>query len=193
MTLTDPPPPIQHLADAAMASDADTVRRLLDSDPTLACAYTDDGWTAVHLAATPEIARMLLEAGADIRARNRHRFAGPGNSPLHGATYLNRPDVVRFLLARGADPNAGDNAGLTALHLAAGNGWVECARELLIAGADANAKTNDNGVPKQWRAVTPLDVLSATERNRDDGTAISPEADAEMAALLRAHANSQRH
>jgi len=176
---------IQRLGDAAMAGDADVVWALLQSDPSLASTYTDDGWTPLHLAATPEIAGMLLDAGADIQARNRHKFAGPGNSPLHGATYLNRQDVVRVLLERGADPNARDNAGLTALHLAAGNGWVDCARALLEAGADANARTNGEGVPEAWREMTPLDVLSATERKRDDGSPVPPEADAEMAALLR--------
>ena len=30
---------------------------------------------------------MLLDAGADINARNRHKFAGPGNSPLSAAVY----------------------------------------------------------------------------------------------------------
>src|SRR5207237_5316180 len=44
---------IQQLADAAAAGDGDGVRRLLGEDPELALAYTDDGWTALHLAATP--------------------------------------------------------------------------------------------------------------------------------------------
>ena len=168
---------------ATPISSAKSCRR----DPSLASEYTEDGWTPLHLAATPEIARLLLDAGADIQARNRHKFAGPGNSPLHGATYLDRPEVVRFLLERGADPNARDNAGLTALHLAAGIGWIDCARALLDGGADPNALTNSEGVPEAWRAVTPLGVLSSTERKRDDGTPVPPEVDAEMAALLRVH------
>jgi ankyrin repeat protein len=178
---------VQELADAAMAGDHDTVRRLLAEEPRLATGYTEDGWTALHLVATPEIVEALLDAGANIEAPNRHKFAGPGNKPLHGATYLNRPEVVECLLERGADPNSRDNAGLTALHLAAGNGWVECARALLEGGADANARTNTQGVPDAWRGVTPLGVLSMGERKRDDGSPVLAADDAAVTMLLREH------
>jgi ankyrin repeat protein len=178
---------IQDLADAAMAGDAEAVRRLLAGDSNLSRAYTEDGWTALHLAATPEIAGLLLEAGADIAAPNRHKFAGPGNSPLHGATYLNRPEVVRSLLERGADPNGLDNAGFTALHLAVGNGWVECAGALLEGGADANLRTNREGVPAAYREITPLGMLAAGERKRDDGSEVRAADDAAMRELLEGY------
>ena len=173
------------LADAAMAGDVETVRRVLAADRSLATQYSEDGWTALHLAATPEVAGLLLDAGADIQASNRHKFAGPGNKPLHGATYLNRPEVVRFLLERGADPNGRDHAGLTALHLAVGQGWAECARALLEGGADSNARTNREGVPAAWREITPLGVLSAGERKREDGSEVAAEDDAALRELLR--------
>jgi len=46
----------QQLADAAASGDRETVRRLLASEPGLAKAYTQDGWSMLHLASTPEIA-----------------------------------------------------------------------------------------------------------------------------------------
>jgi ankyrin repeat protein len=175
---------VEELADAAMAGDAETVRQLLAEDASLASEYTDEGWTALHLAASAEIATMLLDAGADINARNRHKVFGPGNSPLSAATYQQRLDVVRLLIERGADVNQGDNAGFTPLHLAAANGYLEIARRLLDAGADANARTGETGGAR-WGEKTPMELLADADRRRDDGTIVPPQADAEMVALLR--------
>lgn len=177
---------VQQLADSAAGGDTETVRRLVTEDPGLASAYTDEGWTALHLAATPNIAAMLLDAGADINARNRHKFAGPGNSPLSAAVYQQRQDVVRLLIQRGADVNQGDNAGFTPLHLAVANGHIETARLLLEAGADASARTGAAG-GKQWGNKTPLDLLAVEDRIAEDGAGIAPEVDADMSALLRQH------
>jgi len=177
---------VQELADAAMAGDAETLRRLLDDDPSLAREYTYDGWTALHLAANAEIAAMLIDAGADINARNRHKAYGPGNSPLSAATYQQRLDVVRLLIERGANASQGDNAGFTPLHLAVASGYLEIAKVLLDAGADANARTGESGGAR-WGNKTLLDLLADADRRRDDGTIVPPQADAEMGALLRQH------
>jgi uncharacterized protein len=176
----------QDLANAAMAGDATTVGHLLAEEPALVREYTEEGWTALHLAANAEIAAMLLDAGADINARNRHKFAGPGNSPLSGAVYQDRRDVVRFLIERGADLNQGDNAGFTPLHLAVATGHVEAARILLTGGADPNARTGAGG-GKQWGNKTPLDLIGGEERTGEGGETIPPEVDAALAALLRQH------
>jgi uncharacterized protein len=176
----------QDLADAAAAGDVETVGHLIAEDPALVREYTDEGWTALHLAATSEIAAMLLDAGADINARNRHKFAGPGNSPLSAAVYQDRREVVRLLTERGADVNQGDNAGFTPLHLAVANGRPESARMLLEAGADPNARTNETG-GRQWGNKSPLDLLAAEDRTGEGGTQIAPEVDEEVAVLLRQH------
>jgi ankyrin repeat protein len=175
---------VQGLADAAMADDAGTVRRLLANDPSLAAAYTDEGWTALHLAATPEIAEMLLDAGAGINARNRHKEFGPGNSPLSAAVYQDRRDVVGLLIERGADVNQGDDANWRPLHLAVANGRLETARMLLEAGASTNVRTEDAPGLK-WARKTPLDLLSVPDRTGEGGPTARPEVDAEIAALLR--------
>lgn len=175
---------VQQLADAAMAGDTDTVRRLLAEDPSVAVAYTDDGWTALHLAATAEIAAMLLDAGADINARNRHKVFGPGNSPLSAAVYQDRRDVVRLLIERGADVNQGDNAGWTPLHLAVANGRIETAKMLLEAGADANARTGATG-GRQWANRTPLELLNIWDRTGEGNKPLPEDVKADLWRLLR--------
>jgi hypothetical protein len=57
--------------------------------------------------------------------------------------------VVRELLQHGADANAHDNSGWTALHWASSNGRAEVMRELLKRH-DANVNAQNNG------GITPL-------------------------------------
>ena len=78
-----------------------------------------------------EIARLLLEQGSDVNARDA--FA---NTPLHLA--VRYPEMVKLLLSRGAQVGARNAFGNTPLHLAVGERRVV---ELLLgAGADARAR-----------------------------------------------------
>jgi len=84
-----------------------------------------------------DVVRRLIENDPDlVRARNP---SGGGGTGLHAAAGRGHADVVRVLLAHGADPNArdeGDNA--YALHFAAGAGHLEIVRALLDAGGDVH-------------------------------------------------------
>lgn len=75
----------------------DRLRELVERDPSLVHARGGDGKTALHCARTVEIARYLVEHGAAIDARDIDHESTP-------AQYLVRdaPDVVRFLVERGA-------------------------------------------------------------------------------------------
>ena len=108
----------------------------------MASAYTEDGWSLLHLAPNRQVADLLISHGADINAPNRHKVFGPGNRPLHAAVYMDRPDVVDALIHARAEVSATDDAGWTPLHLAVANGRTGIARRLLQAGADPNARIN---------------------------------------------------
>jgi hypothetical protein len=56
-----------------------------------------------------------------------------------------RPAAVEWLLAHGADPNAGPYQGCGALHLGAAFGAVESVRLLVAAGADIDRRNDFNG------------------------------------------------
>ena len=69
---------------------------------------------------------------------------GTSNSALVSASYAGRLDVVRLLIAKGADKNfRGSYGGTTALMAAARNGHTEVVRYLVEQGANVNFRDND--------------------------------------------------
>ncbi len=81
--------------------------------------------------------RLLHFAGANINSRSN------GSMPLFIAAGEGRSDVVRYLLAEGADVNARERFGDTALTEAAYYGHLPLIKELLSHGADINAIGSD--------------------------------------------------
>jgi len=67
-----------------------------------------------------------------------------GTRPLHRAAMNGHVEVVQFLLAAGADPNARvTEDGNTPMHTAADFGYKKVAQILFAAGADLNATNTD--------------------------------------------------
>jgi ankyrin repeat protein len=81
--------------------------------------------------------RLLHFAGANINSHSN------GSMPLFIAAGEGRSDVVRYLLAEGAEVNAREKLGDTALIEAAYYGHVALVKELLAHGADINAIGSD--------------------------------------------------
>jgi len=123
------------------------------ADPRPAPGREDGNWSGVlHLALVhardPAVITTLVQAGADVHARDRFRY-----TPLHKAAENGTPASVRVLLQAGADPHArrrrfGEEIGVglssrggpTPLHGAAANPDPEVAAILLEAGADVGAR-----------------------------------------------------
>uniref|UniRef100_A0A3Q4HSQ2 BCL3 transcription coactivator n=1 Tax=Neolamprologus brichardi TaxID=32507 RepID=A0A3Q4HSQ2_NEOBR len=109
-----------------------------------------DGLSPLHLAVLQgrkDLARMLLDAGADINAMD----IKSGQSPLMHAVESNNADMVHFLIEVmnlcGCDVNSQSYSGNTALHSACGRGQVETVRLLLKSGADSSLKNYHNDTP----------------------------------------------
>lgn len=172
------------LMTASRAGSVGAVKALLARGADVQSHETADGQTALMWAVAEqhsEVVRLLVEAGADIRARSsvRHRenttvgmvdeggytpllFAARqgdlasaqllltagadandtaplGTSALVVAAHSGHGTLAAFLLQKGADPNAA-GAGYTALHVAIVRGDLDLVKALLAHGADANAR-----------------------------------------------------
>jgi ankyrin repeat protein len=144
--------------EAATLGDLARLRSLLASNAGLAKAFSEDGFTALHLAtffAQPEAGEELLRAGADpnAMATNPMKVA-----VINSAAASGRADLVKMVLRAGADPNARQMAGYTALHAAAAHDNIEMAQALLAAGADPLLGNDDGQLPadKAGAAVAAL-------------------------------------
>jgi hypothetical protein len=115
---------------------------------SMAEEQTVDIWTA---AATGNIEaiKQHISAGTDLNAKE---LAG-GSTPLIVAALLGQTEAARLLIENGANLNARNNDGITALHASAFFCRTETVKLLLNKGTDVNAKN--------IRAETPLDTVAA--------------------------------
>jgi uncharacterized protein len=131
--------------EAAAVGNPGLLAMALEAAPGGVNEYSGDGWTALHLAAafgSPEAVQLLLERGAAVDAVSTN---AQKNQPLHAALALGRnPETIRMLLAAGADPNARQTAGFTAIFSAAAANRRDLVELLVSHGADP-AILNDFG------------------------------------------------
>jgi ankyrin repeat protein len=152
------------IVEALLNKGADINYRDNNSFTALHSAVRDSeyGEDPAQKARAVETVKVLLAHGADVNARlhqekptvralNELQFEGA--TPLFLAAEVNNLDVIKLLVAAGADPNIPTAYGTTALMVACGAGTdvqrarsieergmaVETARYLLDRGADVNA------------------------------------------------------
>jgi ankyrin repeat protein len=148
----------------------DRLRDALEADRTLASAFSAAGSTALHRSCywgQTEVARLLLERGADPNAVTRDSFLQI--APLGCAVATpdvpnpsDREDVVlelvRLLIASGATVNARRRDGLTALHSAAYRGHLRVIETLLEHGVDPTIRGYDAAGPHAGQTAADVAV-----------------------------------
>jgi uncharacterized protein len=135
--------PALDIFEASAVGDADRIPELLGQDPSLATAWSSDGYTPLHLAAFfghQEVAQLLLDPGADVSAISRNVMAV---MPLHSAAASGQGSIAELLLDRGAKVDARSHEGYTALLEAAQNGDADLVDLLLSNGADPKLALDD--------------------------------------------------
>jgi ankyrin repeat protein len=156
--------------DASAIGETARLSELLAEDRSCANTFAADGFTPLGLAAFfrhPAAVRMLAANGAEVNvpSRNAQRVA-----PIHSAVAGGAVEIVRELLASGADVHAREG-GFTPLHGAAAEGNVEMVQLLLTHGADPNARSDTGETPAdlardrgKQRAAELLASIDATVR-----------------------------
>lgn len=121
------------LSNAIDKGDVAYVKKLIKSG-SLDVKQPAMGWTWLHIAATknqPEIAKVLVENGAELNVQHRMTKA----TPLAQAAMSGSTEVVKYLLAQGADPNIKLRAGVSLLRVLRDQGMTDMAALLEQYGA----------------------------------------------------------
>ncbi|KAI1230743.1 NF-kappa-B inhibitor delta, partial [Lamprotornis superbus] len=154
-----PEPAPQELEDARRAIGALPIEKLLLED--------EDNDTILHISAAKGLRAHTLAAAERMKALRRldakeHR----GKTPLLVAVTARQAAIVHDLIQAGADVNAVDNKGQTALHLAATYGYSQVLQVILSLGFPLDLEMKD------FEGHTPLHcaVLAHNSLLRDQGS-----------------------
>jgi len=121
-------------ATALRVKNTKAAERILDKEPTTAEQYDRLGRNFLHLAINEkdtESVLFLIQVRVDVNSRTKD---GEEATPLHLAVKIGDDFIVRNLTLAGAEVDAVDKTGQTALHCAAERDLAEITRILLQNG-----------------------------------------------------------
>lgn len=152
------------LGEAARRGDTEVIRLLLKAgaDPESANAEGETALMRVARTGNVEAAKLLLKHGARVDAREKWG----GQTALIWAAAQDHPQMIRFLVSRGADINARaavrdwprrmtaeerpkdmNRGGMSALHFAAREGHLQSVKTLVELGAEIDFADPDDSTP----------------------------------------------
>lgn len=144
---------------------------------------------AIRSGNTAEVERHLKDFPDLIKTKDERGFP-----PIVLATYHEQPEVTKILLRKGAETDARDAAGNTALMGICFKGNTEIAEMLIKNGANVNAQNNSGGTALIFAAtfgqekIARLLLKHGAERSIQDEkgkSALDYAQDSEMADLLK--------
>jgi ankyrin repeat protein len=129
-------------------------------------AMDDRGQTPLHLALrsdrTGKVLNLLLAAAADPNISSPPKSAPDWRHPLHIAAESGNAGLVALLLDAGAQINAQDARGRTALHMADADDHLrlDVATLLMERGADLTAKDADGLIPGERKDGSKMRIAA---------------------------------
>jgi ankyrin repeat protein len=182
---TPPDAKAERLMTALRDGDGPGILKLLRDDPKAANLKGTGGATPLMYAVLygdADAVRRLLEAGADVNARNE-----AGATALMWA--VDDPEKTRLLLKAGADPNARSDDGRTPLLSATGRpGCGDVVKLLLDHGAKASATAHSyRGPTTALRQVAELGDAAVLRMLIDRGAEVKETALFALIAALNAN------
>jgi ankyrin repeat protein len=143
------------LHDACLFGDAFIVEKLLENEADCLLANSDKD-LPIHIACQEglcDIVNQIMRRRFDQRANMLNMPDHEMNYPLHLACESGNAEIVKVLFLNGADPNITDNKGVTPLHVAAKEGFIDIAEVLLqYENADINVVDLDLMTPLHYAA-----------------------------------------
>jgi ankyrin repeat protein len=132
---------------AAAVGSVDAVKALLAKGADAKAKNSFDATALMWGVANPEKVRLLVDAGADVNARSKQGMT----ALLIAANNAGSVEIVRLLLAKGADPKATDEGGTTLLAAATAND-LDMLGLFIERGVDVNAADAKGNTPLQSAA-----------------------------------------
>lgn len=147
------------------------------------------GFAAVGIFVMARFVKSLGDVHALARGGHVHRLRAmlesdpsaakakdaKGETPLHHAARHGDVEVIKVLLAHGADPNAKTPVGATPLHVARAFGEEKAAKVLVEAGAKTGSELSDDDADVQRAknlARSKLDVFRELYAEHGDGAQV---------------------
>jgi serine/threonine protein kinase/ankyrin repeat protein len=137
------------------------IERGIDVNARGKSKYTPLHWMA-YCGYNEEL-RLLLAAGADLKARDMSR----GQTPLHWALRQKHLKTASMLLESGANANALDNTHRSPLHVAAGANDTAQVALLLFHGASTRVRDSSGKLPVELLRDRSLTELFRLWENED--------------------------
>jgi len=137
---------VEPIVEAAKNGDFETVKTILEKDPSKLNVTDQEKYTSLHWAcmrAHWDIAEFLIMKGADLDV-----VGEDGGKPINWAVHHNNVEIIKLMVKKGAKLNSRNQRGMTELHTAIWRGNINVVEYLLDQGSDPAIRTNEG-----WTAM----------------------------------------